>query len=79
VCRITHQKGLDLLIEIGDEIALLPAQLALLGTGDKSLEAALLKPGAAPSREIFGMDRIRRRPGASAGGRGGHLSNALAL
>jgi len=42
VCRITHQKGLDLLIEIGDEIALLPAQLALLGTGDKSLEAALL-------------------------------------
>lgn len=42
VCRITHQKGLDLLLEIGDEIALMPAQLALLGTGDKALEAALL-------------------------------------
>ncbi len=41
VSRITHQKGLDLLAEIGEEIALLPAQLALLGAGDKHLEAAL--------------------------------------
>ena len=41
VCRITQQKGLDLLPGIGDEIARLPAQIAILGTGDKSLEAAL--------------------------------------
>jgi starch synthase len=41
VCRITQQKGLDLLLGIGDEIASLPAQLMLLGTGDKGLEAAL--------------------------------------
>ena len=41
VCRITQQKGLDLLLEIGDEVAQLPAQLALLGTGDRGLEAAL--------------------------------------
>ncbi|MBK7137033.1 MAG: glycogen synthase GlgA [Rhodocyclales bacterium] len=41
VCRITHQKGLDLLLEIGDDIAQLPAQLVLLGTGDRGLEAAL--------------------------------------
>jgi starch synthase len=41
VCRITQQKGLDLLLEIGDEIAQIPAQLVLLGTGDKRLEAAL--------------------------------------
>lgn len=41
VCRITQQKGLDLLLGIGDEIASMPAQLILLGTGDKGLEAAL--------------------------------------
>ena len=41
VSRITHQKGLDLLADIGEEIAQLPAQLALLGSGDKHLEAAL--------------------------------------
>lgn len=41
VCRITHQKGLDLLLGIGDPIAALPAQLVVLGTGDKGLEAAL--------------------------------------
>lgn len=41
VCRITQQKGLDLLLEIGDEIASMPAQLVLLGTGDKGLESAL--------------------------------------
>lgn len=41
VCRITQQKGLDLLLGIGDEIALIPAQLVLLGTGDKGLESAL--------------------------------------
>lgn len=41
VCRITQQKGLDLLLDIGNEIAQLPAQLVLLGTGDKALEAAL--------------------------------------
>lgn len=41
VCRITQQKGLDLLLGIGDEITLIPAQLVLLGTGDKGLETAL--------------------------------------
>jgi starch synthase len=41
VCRITHQKGLDLLLGIDERIAALPAQLAVLGSGDKGLEAAL--------------------------------------
>jgi len=41
VCRITHQKGIDLLLDIGEEIAALPAQLVLLGTGDRGLETAL--------------------------------------
>ncbi|HMM53431.1 MAG TPA: glycogen synthase GlgA [Candidatus Desulfobacillus sp.] len=46
VCRLTQQKGVDLLLEIGDEIAQLPAQLALLGSGDKGLEAALTELAA---------------------------------
>lgn len=51
VSRITHQKGLDLLADIGEEIALLPAQLALLGSGDKHLEAALTElAGRHPGR-----------------------------
>ncbi len=41
--RITHQKGLDLLPEIADKLAALPAQLALLGTGEKALEARLVQ------------------------------------
>jgi starch synthase len=40
VSRLTHQKGLDLVAAIGDEIAALPAQLAVLGSGEKPLEAA---------------------------------------
>ncbi len=41
VSRITHQKGLDLLADIADELARLPAQLAVLGTGERALEARL--------------------------------------
>ena len=41
VSRITQQKGLDLLPLIAEEIARLPAQLVLLGQGDKSLERQL--------------------------------------
>lgn len=41
VARVTYQKGLDLLPQIGDELAALPAQLALLGQGEKPLEEAL--------------------------------------
>ena len=38
VSRLTHQKGLDLLPAIAREIGDLPAQLVVLGTGDKALE-----------------------------------------
>lgn len=41
VARITHQKGLDLLLEIGEALAAMPVQLALLGKGDAALEAGL--------------------------------------
>jgi starch synthase len=40
VGRLTHQKGLDLVAAIGDEITTLPAQLVMLGSGEKPLEAA---------------------------------------
>jgi len=43
VSRITYQKGLDLLPEIADDIAAMPAQLALLGSGEKALEAQLVQ------------------------------------
>lgn len=39
VSRFTHQKGLDLLAEIAEEVVRLPAQLAILGSGEAALEA----------------------------------------
>ena len=38
VSRFTHQKGIDLLLAIADELIGAPAQLALLGRGDPALE-----------------------------------------
>jgi starch synthase len=38
VSRLTHQKGLDMVIEIAAAIASLPAQLVVLGSGEKTLE-----------------------------------------
>jgi starch synthase len=40
VSRLTYQKGLDTLVEIGDRIAALGLQLALLGTGEAAQEDA---------------------------------------
>jgi len=39
ISRLTEQKGLDLLLTIADGIPHLPAQLAILGSGDKTMEA----------------------------------------
>jgi starch synthase len=39
VSRLTHQKGVDLIAALEREIAALPAQLVVLGSGDKTLEA----------------------------------------
>jgi starch synthase len=40
VSRITHQKGLDLLLATVDDIITTPAQIVLLGTGEAALEAS---------------------------------------
>ena len=40
VSRLTHQKGLDLLVEIAPRIVGYPAQLAILGSGEPALEEA---------------------------------------
>ena len=47
VGRLTHQKGVDLIAATIAELAALPAQIALLGKGDRELEGAL---GAAAAR-----------------------------
>ncbi|NTV10586.1 MAG: glycogen synthase GlgA [Zoogloea sp.] len=39
VSRLTEQKGLDLLLTVGDGLPHLPAQLVVLGSGDKAMEA----------------------------------------
>lgn len=40
VSRFTHQKGLDLLLEIAPLLAEFPAQLVMLGTGEAKMELA---------------------------------------
>ena len=40
ISRITHQKGLDIVTAIADQVVARGAQLAILGTGDRTLEAA---------------------------------------
>lgn len=42
VSRLTEQKGHDLLLTLGDALPELPAQLVILGSGDKALEAGFL-------------------------------------
>jgi starch synthase len=38
VSRLTHQKGLDLVAALEKQIAVMPAQLAVLGSGERALE-----------------------------------------
>ena len=52
VGRLTEQKGADLVAELAPRLAALPAQLALLGTGDRALESALRKVATAHPRAV---------------------------
>ncbi len=46
VGRLTHQKGIDLVAAAAHALAALPAQLAVLGQGERSLEGALAAAAA---------------------------------
>jgi starch synthase len=52
VSRFTHQKGTDLVAAAADALAALPAQLAVLGTGSRELEAAMRTIAARHSGRI---------------------------
>ena len=41
VSRLTHQKGIDLILDAADALVALPAQIAILGSGDAALQARL--------------------------------------
>ena len=41
ICRLAHQKGMDLILAIADELLALPAELVVCGTGDPVLAQAL--------------------------------------
>ena len=46
IARLAHQKGLDLILAVADGILHRGGQIALLGTGEKTLEAAFRDLGA---------------------------------
>lgn len=52
VSRLTEQKGLDLLLTLGRRLAALPAQLALLGSGDAAMEAGFRRLAKRHSQQI---------------------------
>ena len=52
VSRLTYQKGLDLVTMFADRLPALPAQLAVLGSGDAQLEAAFREAAASHGKHI---------------------------
>ena len=52
VSRLTLQKGIDLVVEVAREIVSLPAQLVVLGTGERELESALAGVAKANAKRI---------------------------
>ena len=73
------RKGFDLLVEIAPALLELPAQLAILGSGDAALQDALLALAQSQPGQSRRVHRLRRRHGASDRGRRRHLPDALAL
>jgi starch synthase len=52
VCRFTHQKGVDLIAAAAEEIVNQPAQLCLLGRGDRQIETVLAALAARYPRAV---------------------------
>ena len=54
VSRLAHQKGIDLILSLVDALVSLPAQLAVLGSGDPAIERSLRNASAQhPGRVAF--------------------------
>ena len=65
ISRLTEQKGLDLVLTLGEGITHLPAQLAILGSGDKAMEAGFAElaarhPGQIAFHQGFNEDLAHR-------------------
>ena len=52
ISRLTHQKGLDLVLTLDEGITQLPAQLAVLGSGDQAMEAGFSALAARHPRQV---------------------------
>lgn len=52
VSRLTHQKGVDVIVDALPELLKLPLQLMILGTGDRHLEQELQSAAAAHSTRL---------------------------
>lgn len=52
VSRLTEQKGLDLVLALGERLTAMPAQLALLGSGDAAMEAGFRALAAAHPESV---------------------------
>ena len=79
ISRLTHQKGLDLVLTLGEGITHLPAQLAILGSGDKVMEAGFSATRRPPSGADRGPAGVRRSARPPHRGRRRLLPDAVAL
>ena len=79
VGRLTHQKGIDLVLAAAEDLLQLPAQLVVLGKGDRAHEHALKALAARHPGAGGGGRRLQR--GARAPDRGGRrpVPDAFAL
>lgn len=53
VCRLTHQKGVDLVLALAEYLDTLPGRLVLLGEGDPDLVARAARMAAVHHRRMF--------------------------
>lgn len=58
VSRLVYQKGLDLVTAITPQVLALPAQIAVVGTGDRELEHALRELALAHPRAVAYVDKV---------------------
>jgi starch synthase len=79
VSRLTHQKGIDIIIEALPELAKIPIQVAIVGAGDKDLVEKLRARAEAIPRDARAFHRLRRAGRAPRRSRRRHVPHAVAL